>query len=324
MTKNKKKKKRRPGKNIEMPNLAARVIPWVERVYGVQALSYGNPGIEIGVYRPTIKEAETWIQGVVKSGKHDWFLIMDGDCMSRDSCRVYDKTGKLVARLKKPPGRPSEEIRKAIKIDRATLETDAMIITGRTDLSCLAVLENHAGTNCADQSNLELMTQRIVDSSDKEDLNHIYIIESHRWPCRVTGLFGAISKLSEKSQDRFLYCAPYLSKSRSLEDSTHRNRLARRMARFHTKDIGEQLRQIFRKHRFEDDNGNIFVDGDQFIDEFLSAPLKKRQRFIRSLIELEGYDSEPGCPERLRIDQIDSCAELAIHMGMHALDLLQS
>ena len=305
-------------RNSDLPNFAGCLIPRIEGAYGAQAIALGRPGTGVGIYRQTIPEAEAWLQSMVKSGEHDWFVLYDDKFWS-----VYDRSGKQVARLKKLPGRPREECKKPIDVDRTELEADAMDVTGRNDLCCLAVLEDHAGANCADQVNYAALASQLVQVADPEDLNQIYLIESGRWRCRVAGLFAAVQRLGEKTQNKLLYCHASLSRSDPLDSVDHRSRLSRRLARLDYRTIGVRLRRIFSEHRFEDHHGNVFVDGDYFVDQFLAAPLKKRQRFMSILLEMEGYESEPGSPERLILKRIEYNAETPIHIGMRALDLLQ-
>lgn len=314
------KKHNKQEQEAEIPNFANHLIPSVYGAYAVSAFASDPATIRVGVYRLSRRDGESWIQEIAQAGRHDWFVMSGDECW-----RIYDGSGSQVAEFPEfstVPGRLREEHRKPIDVDRKHLEAEAVIATGRNDLSCLAVFEDHTGANCADQTNLAALASLLIEVAKEEDCEHIYVIESQRWPCRVVGLFVALNQTSKEFIDRYLDYSPYVSRSEPLDFATHRHRLSRRLARLESVKIGEVLRAIYSKKRFEDSDGGVFIEGDDFVDAFLSASLKKRQMFIGVLLEMEGYKAEPGVPERLNLDRAGDRAETAVHLGMSILGLL--
>jgi hypothetical protein len=303
------RKRKKQDKEIKI-NLADRLIPRVEGVYAVQALAYDGLGSDFGVYRKTIRQSEQWVRGLVPAGRYEWFLLREDEFW-----RIYDHTGAWIAHLLKLPGRAREECKNRIVVDREGLNLDAMITTGRNDLKCLAVLEHHAGVSCADQDNYVQITRQLVSVADEQDLNHIFIVESREWPCRVAGLFAEFPNLSQNCQEKYLQYQTYLSQSKPLYTTGYSDLLARRLARGDYKEFAQALRRMFEKAELE-------VDGSYMVDLFLNAPLKRRQIFIRMLLELQKYNSDPDHPESVDLNFLKYHAAFALTLGRDALENL--
>ncbi len=108
-------------------------------------------------------------------------------------------------------------------------------------LSLIVCAEDHAGASAADHSNFVIVCRRMLIEASASDLEHFYIVESQRWPCRMTGIYANVGELSPAMQDIYLERFKWLSNSWPLNARHHIHILADRLVRSRSRYVTDLL-----------------------------------------------------------------------------------
>lgn len=166
---------------------------------------------------------------------------------------VYDSDGAALGDQSEVVSGHIPESDVPVEVDRSKLLEDVQDFMLNDDLTILAVAEGHAGASAADHSNLGVLCRRMILEADSKDLPHLFIVDSRRWACRVTGLAADMTRLSGHMTDTFIDRRQWLVKSWPLLERHHLEVLADRLAKVRPGCFSELIRRIGEATRLSDD-----------------------------------------------------------------------
>jgi hypothetical protein len=70
----------------------------------------------------------------------------------------------------------------------------------------------------------------MVRDASPKDLHHLYVVESHSWKCRVSGIYADVAKLSPDAQNKFLDMHRALSRHLPLDIEDYSRLFVNRLA----------------------------------------------------------------------------------------------
>ena len=171
--------------------------------------------------------AEKWMKHLAGVGNYESFLLRHGPA----AWDVYGSNGEYLEKSKDVVDRHVEECEAVIAVDRDVLVREARDIHLNEDLSLIGCAENHAGASAADHSNFVLLCRRMIIDAKPHDMQHIYLVESRLFDCRVVGIYADVTRLSPDMQDIYLDRLKWLVKSWPLVATHHVDMLADRIAK---------------------------------------------------------------------------------------------
>jgi len=216
--------------------------PFILNLSSVQAFSANSSGPSMTIYRENPDTAKEWIAKSVRKKRFDAYLFRPGD----SSWELSNVHGKIIDRSDCHPAFPCRESTAAVPVDRAAFLQEAYQLTCDNGLRLLACRECHANASAADHSNFNVVCLKMICEAGHADLDQIVLIDSRNWPCRVTGVFANVSKLSHDIQDIYLDRMKWLLKSWPLPSDDYFGLLAIRMAYYRQNFVCNLLRHCGR------------------------------------------------------------------------------
>lgn len=184
--------------------------------------------MDVTVYRWAEKEALRWKDLVASLGEFQGHLLRRNE----KEWGVYDARGTLVGDCNSDfDGNTVTEVNQPVSVDHQLLIDDVRDLLMNPDLTLMAAAEWHVGASSADHSNMGVMCRRLFLEAESADLAHVFIVESRRWPCRVTGIVGDLTRMSGKMSDTYFDRRQWLINSWPLLDRHHTEVFADRLAR---------------------------------------------------------------------------------------------
>jgi hypothetical protein len=193
--------------------------------------------LDVTAYRPSLIEAEKWKDVMIARGEFDCLLLRRAE----DSWLVYDPGGKMLGESNDVTSQYVAEALETVAVDRALFEQETREFLLNDDLSLIACAEGHAGASAADHSNLSVMCRHMIVEAPEDDLRHVFLVESRRWPCRVAGLFADMSRMSGPTTDVFIDRVKWVKSSWPLVTHHHLTTLADRLAQVRPRYVRELL-----------------------------------------------------------------------------------
>lgn len=228
------------------------------------------------------------MRGLVRTADQTFFLRR-----SEKEVDVYDPKGSHLDNLKAPQFKQAPEIEEGAVINHEELTTEAREIIGNPNLWLVACVEGHANASAVDHSNFMVMCRCLIMEADKSDLEHMYVVDSHKWPCRVTSLFADISALSTEMQDAYLERYTPLKLGTPLNQDYHKSVMADHLAR---------LRYCYVTKVIEDCGYAADLEWDivrSLQAKWMLASQGAKYKFAQHLVDTlyEGIKYEKGCAE---------------------------
>lgn len=221
-------KQRSPRKLTNTP------APLLPGLYSLQSVSSVEGLPDVTTYRATVEEILQWKDTAARTGKFDRFLMRH----AADAWDVYAADGKLESLCDSVVDRKVGERPCHVDVDRDILDIEAHAALG-SRFHCVTACEGHAGSPAADHSNFGVIVRTMLRDGSPEDLHHLFVVESHTWECRVSGVYADVAALSRKAQDTFLDYYPSLSRSLPIDSADHRKLLINRMAALRTNYLSD-------------------------------------------------------------------------------------
>lgn len=216
---------------------APRPAPYLPGLHSAQATNSNERIPFVSVYRNKAKAAADWIRGCkLANGTSSFFLRSD-----EQDVKLYDYRGRFVKSLEAPMFKSTPELEDSIPVDRDFMVHEAREATKQPQLSLIVCAEDHAGASAADHSNFVIVCRRMLIEASAADLEHFYVVESQRWPCRMTGIYANIGALSPAMQDIYLERFKWLSNSWPLNARHHLDMLADRLVRSRSRYVTDLL-----------------------------------------------------------------------------------
>ena len=213
-----------------------RTAPFLPGLYSLQAVSC-NEEPDITAYRMSPDDAINCKRSMAAMGSYGCLLMRD----TAESWDVYDGDGEFIEKSSDVIQNQVGEVMDHVEVNREDLVREARETLLNDDLSLIACAEHHAGASSADHSNFVVVCRRMIIDAKPHDMQHIYIVESKQWPCRVTGIFADVNCLSSDMQDVFLDRVKWLNKSWPLLKHHHLEMLADRMAKTRPRYVSDLL-----------------------------------------------------------------------------------
>lgn len=215
---------------------APRPAPFIPGLFSMQHTHCDAHKPFVAVYRQTAKDAEQWMREERHYPDSTFFLRN-----AEQDVDLYDYRGKIVKKFPAPAFAAVAESEDYLLTDKTWMLQEARTATGNPQLALLVSAEDHAGASAADHSNFVIVCRRMIIEAKTPDLQHVYIVESQRWPCRVTGIYADISALSPALQDVYLERFRWLSNSWPLNPRHHIHMLADRLVRVRSRYVTNLL-----------------------------------------------------------------------------------
>lgn len=263
-------------------------------------------GLDVTAYRGSVAAAENWKDTMVARGGSTCLLLRRDET----SWIVYGRGGAVVGESDDVISKHIEETTDVVSVDRSTFERSTREALFNEDLSLIACAEGHAGASAADHSNIAVMCRRMIVEASAEDLKHIFLVDSHQWPCRVLGLFADLSRLSGEMTDVFIDRSKWLKSSWPLMAKHHITTLADRLTNGRQRFVMDLLAECADAASFD----RILVPGLQAA--WMCAGPSYRYRFALFAVETlrDGILFSPRTPEVFSPEVV----------ALHAKDLLKA
>jgi hypothetical protein len=213
--------------------------PFMQGLYSVQAVSIHPDLGDVTIYRETAAEAVAWKTKQAATGQFSRFFLRH----AINAWDVYTGDGKLEHLCDDINAGDDREITDACSVDRAEFVARARKQIGER-FTCAVALEAHRDACAADHSNFVVLSQLLLLNGAAADKQHMCVVESRDWQCRVIGLFIDVEKLSTAAIDKFLDRYPYLVKSWPLSGSHHLNVLATRLSTIRQDYLADVVGQL--------------------------------------------------------------------------------
>lgn len=199
--------------------------PFMQGLYSIQAVSIDPDHNDVTIYRETAAEAVAWKTKQAATGQFCRFFLRH----AIDAWDVYTGDGKLEHLCNDINAGADRELTGPCVVARDVFVEKAKAQIGKR-FTCAVALEAHRDACAADHSNFVILSQMLLLNGPAADKNHICVVESRDWPCRVIGLFVDVGQLSSDAADKFLDRYLYLAKSWPLSGGHHLNVLATRLS----------------------------------------------------------------------------------------------
>lgn len=174
--------------------------PLIPGLCSVQAAGANPASPILTIYRKEASTAADWIAEAALDKRFDAYLRRRGD----GYWEGWNVHGKPTYGGNTLPVIPFRELTTSVAVYRAAFIQEARGSIGDAELTLLACAEGHAGASAADHANFKVVCCRMIEEAAPADLEQIYLIDSRKWPCRVTGVFANVANLSPGMQDIFL------------------------------------------------------------------------------------------------------------------------
>jgi hypothetical protein len=226
-----------PQKKSSPLQWAPRPAPYLPGLHSAQATHNDDHTPFVSVYRQSSEAAEKWIRTNPLVATHTSFFLRSQE----HSVRLYEQHGKIVKNLTAPSFEALYDLEESIRTDRDAMLHEAREILNNQRLILIVCAEGHAGASAADHSNFVIACRRMIIEASTTDLEHIFVVESRRWPCRVTGIYADITALSPAMQDIYLERYKWLSNSWPLNTQHFLSMLADRLVRSRSSYVTDLL-----------------------------------------------------------------------------------
>lgn len=194
-----------------------RPAPNISGLYGVQSISGSKEVPDVTVYRAHADMAEDWLGRMISFSQHNHHAMNYGP----DKWDVYDMRGELVAPANKICKDRISAVADYPDINRDQLIDDAMMtlkLPGKL-VEVATAAQSHKET-IARAVNIMIALRRFLLDASEEDLQHFYLVDSRRYPGRVTSLLADVQFLSPSAQDKYLDYTRAFSLGECVNDST--------------------------------------------------------------------------------------------------------
>jgi hypothetical protein len=216
---------------------APRPAPFLPGLHSIQATHSDDQTPFVSVYRQKAKEAEKWIRSSPVATSHTSFFLRSDE----QDVKLYDHRGSFVKNLTTPSFKSTPDSEESIPTDRDQMIHEARKILKNRRLSLLACAEDHASASAADHSNFVIVCRRMIIEASAADLEQFYVVESQRWPCRITGIYADVAALSPDMQDIYLDRFKWLNNSWPLNARHHIDMLTDRLVRSRSRYVTDLL-----------------------------------------------------------------------------------
>ena len=179
---------------IAQPSLA------ITGCFTVQAAGTDPAGPIMTIYRRRAATASEWIARAARDERFDAYLLS----RSSGQWKLYNAHRQPTDGGEFLPVIPFEESTAHVCVDRTAFLHEARESAGDPALALLVCAEGHAGASAADHANFNVVCRRMIEEASPADLEQIYLFDSRKWPCRVTGVFANVANLSPEMQNIFL------------------------------------------------------------------------------------------------------------------------
>jgi hypothetical protein len=264
-----------PYKNRTRNFLTARSAYFIHECCSVQAFGANPASPILTICRKQPSAVADWIATAVRNKGFEAYLLRHGS----GDWELYSARGKPTDRGDSLPPADERYLTTAVPVDRAAFLQEARELTGDPGISLLACSEGHAGASAADDSNVEVICSRMIGEADRADLEHVVLIDSKKWPCRVTGIFANVAMLSPRMQDVFLDRLTRLENSWPLAVRDFHDHLADRLAMRRQSYVCELLRDCGHVARMS--GGRITA----MVAQWLVASPRSRYQFAQYIVE---------------------------------------
>ena len=291
-------KQRLPRKLTNIP------APLLPGLYSVQAVSNVDGRPDVTAYRATVEAALMWKDTQATSGRFERFLLRH----AADAWDVYSADGTLESLCDDVVGRRPGEKPVAVYVDRDLLDAEAAGCLG-VGVTRVAMCEGHSASPAADHSNFGVTLHSMIRDAPPSDLAHIFVVESHTWSCRVSGIYADITKLSPASQDMFLDTFKAVASSQPIDAADHREILVNRLASLRGAYLSDVCAAVGERKGLDEEDiigvrMNVGARGIEF-----------RRSLARELIRLSGVCPTPsggGAPEYLDSEKLVEVGDAVI------------
>lgn len=242
-------------------------------------------GPDVTAYRVLAGDAEKWKDVMAARGEAACYLLQ----RSEDSWIVYGRDGTTIGESKDVVTQHVTEAPTVVSVDRDLFLQDVREFMFNDDLSLLACSEGHVGASAADHSNFAVLCRRMILEANEKDIQHVFVVESRRWPCRVAGVVADLSRMSGEMTDIYIDRRQWLQKSWPLVDTHHFDVLADRLARIRHKYVMEVIESCGDAARFTRE----LITGVQA--SWMVAGPGAKYRCVRQVVELlrDGIQFKP-------------------------------
>ena len=269
--------------------LTDRPAPYFPNLCSVQAIGADPTDPDATFYRKQSAGAARWISNVTVNHRFSCYLLR----MRSNRWDLYGPIGDPLGPCK---GNPITEVRETpelVSVERETFLQEACTIVGDPKLTLLACAEGHAGASAADHANFKVVCRRMIAEAGPADLEQVYLLDSRRWPCRVTGVFANVANLSPTMQDVFLDRVEWLQNSWPMVWEEFREILADRLAQLRPDYVGQILRECGRAAGMAEHHITAVLA------KWVLASPGPKYRFALHIVETlrEGLVYQPGAAE---------------------------
>lgn len=200
--------------------------PLIPGLCSVQAICADSDSPLVTIYRKRTAAAD-WIARTAMAQRFESYLLLHGS----GRWELYNAEAQPTGHGKALPPTKTRESTTPVPVDREVLLDEACAIVGDPALTLLACAEAHAGASAADHSNFRIICRRMIEEASPADLEQVYLIDSRRWPCRVSGVFANAANFSPEMQDTYLDRLKWLNNSWPLVQQDFHEALADRLAK---------------------------------------------------------------------------------------------
>ena len=216
--------------------------PFIPNLCDVLAVAQGPTGLLVTVYRKDGIPASDWIIKEIRQQQFKEYQLRFDD----DDWEFYDECGKATGPFSCLLETHATESTTAVAVDCSAFLSETCELIGDQGLALLARVEAHAGASAADHANFRILVRRMIHDACAADLEHIYLINSRKWPCQVTGLFADVARLTARMQNVFLDRVKWLQNSWPLAEREFREIFAERLVQLRHGYVGALLRDCSR------------------------------------------------------------------------------
>ena len=267
-----------------------RPAPLLPGFHCLLALTESNHGLQVTSYHRDLGSIMGLMAKLPSKSEFSTCLIKTNQI---DVWTCFDSRRFITGSYEQIVTQPIPEWREEIQVSREEFTAQARESLDIDLLLLLACSEFHPGASAADHSNLSLMLHRMITEASDGDLQHVFLVESKKWTCRVTGFFATIEELTPEHQDRYLDRRKSLENSWPLEHEHHLESLSHRLAL----SRGSYMEEVIAECGKASGKSREIILG--MLCKWALATPKAKERFARHVVDClkDGILFEHGKPE---------------------------
>lgn len=274
------------------------LTPFIPNLWNVLAVGSDPTSPLVTICRGQRTTAADWIANAVKQKRFEFYQLR----FDEDDWEFFDGLGKQTGPFSCLSESRATESTTVVPVDRAAFLREARDLVEDEGLTLIACAEGHAGASAADHSNFEVVCRRMLAEASPADLEQVYLLDSRRWPCRVTGVFANVAKLSPTMQDVFLDRVKWIQNSWPMIHRDFRAILADRLAKLRYDYVSNLLQDCARSAGMPEERCTAMLA------KWALASPGPRCRFARHIVETlaKGLVFQEGAAETFSPEIVES------------------